>query len=119
MKTLIVGLVAVATLAGPASTQAHFTDSCKKNACKRHVVKPFSKKLDRIHQCEARNVGWFNDGRFDGGLQFEPGTWRSLGSRFAFAFQASKIEQKYRAVILRFRIGTWVTTRGWPVCGYR
>lgn len=118
MRVFIAGLAAVA-LAGPISAEAHFTGSCKKNPCKHHVVSPFDDKLERIHACEARGVGWFRDGPFDGGLQFHPRTWNTLGSRYSFAYVAPKLEQMYRAVILRMRIGTWVTTAGWPVCGYR
>lgn len=103
----------------PSQAHGHFFAGCKKNKCKKHVVKPFNNKLERMHNCEARGVGWFHDGMYDGGLQFSPGTWNATGSRYSFAYLAPIIEQKYRAVIWRFKIGTWVTTAGWPICGYR
>lgn len=97
---------------------AHFTAHCRKNTCKRHVVAPHNSHLERMHQCEARGVGWFHDGAFDGGLQFGPPTWSKTGSRYRFAFQAPILEQKYRAVVWAARIGwRWRSTMGWPHCG--
>lgn len=62
-------------------------------------------------------MGWHYDGLYDGGLQFSPRTWASLGSPYRFAYQAPKWEQMYRAVILAHRIGCWRCTAGWPNCG--
>ncbi len=99
------------------SAVAHFTSGCKKNRCKRHVVKPYNDKLNRMAQCESGGR-WFIDGAFDGGLQFHPGTWNATGSAYSFAYLAPIIEQKYRALIWRSKIGTFVTTAGWPRCGF-
>lgn len=65
-----------------------------------------------IHQYES--VNWFLDGHHDGGMQFNPGTWRRAGGS-GYAFQAAPIEQLYRA----FRIwsqddGSW---REWSTAG--
>lgn len=67
--------------------------------------------------CESRQH-WHIDGAFDGGLQFSPSTWSKTGSRYAFAYQAPILEQKYRAVIWASLIGwRWRSTAGWPNCG--
>jgi Transglycosylase-like domain len=67
-------------------------------------------------ECESSGR-WHIDGLFDGGLQFHPSTWRAAGGS-GYAYQASKLEQMYRAVLWHDKIGTWVTTAGWPRCGY-
>lgn len=79
-------------------------------------VKPWNAKLERMAACESGRR-WHIDGQFDGGLQFHPSTWWAAGGS-GYAYQASKLEQKYRAVIWHDKIGTWVTTAGWPRCGY-
>ncbi len=119
MRGLLTSIVVAGVLVTPAATSsAHFTSGCKKSKCKRHVVKPYDDKLDRMAQCESTGR-WFIDALHDGGLQFHPGTWSATGSKFRFAFQAPILEQKYRAVIWYFKIGrTFVTTAGWPKCGY-
>lgn len=82
------------------------------------VVKPYNSKLERMASCESGKRWWLNTGNgFYGGLQFTLGTWRSAGGR-GYPHQNSRLEQKYRAVIWRNKIGTWVTTAGWPRCGY-
>lgn len=96
---------------------AHFYASCQKTSCKRHVVRPFDARLERMAGCESTHR-WFLDGTFDGGLQFSPGTWSKTGSRYRYAYAAPVIEQKYRAVIWASRIGwAWSSTAGWPRCG--
>ena len=49
-----------------------------------------------VHPKESTN--WYLDGHHDGGLQFDPGTWRAAGgTRFApYAYQATP-EQQIRA----------------------
>lgn len=117
MRRLLTSLVVAGVMAAPATAQGHFYSGCKKNKCKRHVVRPFDSKLDRMAQCESTGR-WFINSLFDGGLQFSPATWTSTGSTYSYAYLAPILEQKYRAVILRFRIGTWTTTAGWPRCGF-
>lgn len=118
MKRLLALILTGGFLAAPVGAKGHFYAGCKKSPCKRHVVKPFKPKLLRMASCES-NQRWRLDSSYDGGLQFDPGTWRETGSKIPFAYMATMTEQMYRAVIWRFRIGTWVTTAGWPVCGYR
>ncbi len=102
---------------GAAPAEAHFFKSCKKNQCKRHVVKPHNSHLIQMARCES-TLRWHLNGTFDGGLQFSPTTWNATGSKYAFAYLASPLEQKYRAVIWANKIGyAWHTTAGWPVCG--
>lgn len=118
MSRLLASFAVAGALVVPATSDAHFTFGCKKNRCKRHVVKPYDAKLDRMARCESSGR-WFLNGIFDGGLQFHPRTWNATGSRYSFAFLAPILEQKYRAVIWYHMIGdTFVTTAGWPRCGY-
>jgi hypothetical protein len=82
------------------------------------VVRPYNAKLERMAMCESTKRWHLNTGNsFYGGLQFTIGTWRETGGR-GYPHQASQLEQKYRAVIWFKKIGTWVTRRGWPHCGY-
>ncbi|HVI78122.1 MAG TPA: transglycosylase family protein [Candidatus Acidoferrum sp.] len=82
------------------------------------VVRPYNQKLERIAFCESRGRWYINTGNgYYGGLQFTLGTWRAAGGR-GYPHQNSELEQKYRAVIWHNRIRTWVTTAGWPRCGY-
>ncbi len=84
------------------------------------VVEPHNAKLDRIAMCESR-MNWrivSANGLYRGGLQFSLSTWRSVGGR-GLPERNSRIEQKYRGVLLFLRIGRWDSTAGWPVCGRR
>lgn len=84
----------------------------------RKRVKPWRSKIRRIAQCESGRRWHLNTGNsFYGGLQFTLGTWRAAGGS-GYPHHASPLEQKYRAVIWHDKIGTWVTTAGWPHCGY-
>lgn len=77
------------------------------------VVRPYNAKLERMAQCESTgrwNIATGNG--FYGGLQFTLPTWRSVGGR-GMPHWASRLEQKYRAVLLIRRAGY----RPWPVCG--
>jgi hypothetical protein len=112
MKKLILAAL-VALHFAPAKADAHFYAGCKKNPCKRHVVKPFNAFLNRLAGCESTHR-WFLDGHHDGGLQFDPGTWNATGSKYSFAYQAPILEQKYRAVIWASKIGwAWGSPAGW------
>lgn len=116
MKRLALLTVVAASFAPPA--KAHFTSHCKKDRCKRHVVAPFKSKLIRMARCES-GLRWYLHNGYEGGLQFASSTWDATGSKYSAAYLAPPLEQMYRAVIWRFKIGTWVTTAGWPVCGYK
>lgn len=118
MKRLAIFAVLVG-MSQAAPAESHFYAGCQKRACKRHVVAPFNTHLESIARCESGRDWHYNGSSgFDGGLQFSPSTWNRTGSRFAFAWQASGLEQKYRAVIWAHAIGwAWHTTAGWPVCG--
>jgi len=83
------------------------------------IVAPYNAKLNRMADCESGGRWWLNTGNgFYGGLQFTLGTWWSAGGR-GYPNLNSELEQKYRAVRWHNMIGTWVTSAGWPVCGYR
>lgn len=80
------------------------------------VVAPYNAKLDRIAYCESTDRWWLNTGNgFYGGLQFTLSTWWSVGGK-GYPNEASELEQKYRAVLVYKRRGSWAD---WPVCGYR
>lgn len=82
------------------------------------VVRPYNAKLDRMAYCESTSRWYLDTGNgFYGGLQFSLGTWYAIGGR-GLPNQNSELEQKYRAVLWHNRIGTWVTSAGWPQCGY-
>ncbi len=73
---------------------------------------------DEIAKCESGQRWNLNKGRFDGGLQFLPSTWRAWGgTRFApYAWQATRAEQ----ITIANRGssgGAWL--QPWPVCGKR
>lgn len=91
---------------------------CRRERRMRKRVRPWRAKIRRIATCESGRRWHLNSGNgFYGGLQFTLGTWNSAGGD-GYPHHASSLEQKYRAVIWHDRIGTWVTTAGWPVCGY-
>lgn len=81
------------------------------------AVRPYNAKLERIARCETQMYGrtrWFlNSGNdYYGGLQFDLSTWRSVGGR-GYPHRNSKLEQKYRAVLLIRKRGY----KPWPKCG--
>lgn len=81
-------------------------------------VRPWNAKLNRMAQCESRRRWRLNTGNgFFGGLQFTLGTWHSAGGD-GYPHRKSALEQKYFAVRWHDKIGTWVTSAGWPHCGY-
>jgi hypothetical protein len=81
------------------------------------VVRPYNAKLERMAVCETRYNGrarWFlySGNGYYGGLQFDLSTWRSVGGR-RYPHHNSKLEQKYRAVLLIRKRGY----QPWPDCG--
>ncbi len=79
------------------------------------TVEPYNVKLERMAQCESGGRWWINTGNgYSGGLQFDARTWWSVGGR-GLAYQNSRIEQKFRAVLLIRRRGF----APWPTCGTR
>lgn len=86
----------------------------KRHHSRWQVVKPYNAKLERMAMCESTKRWFIATGNgFFGGLQFDKPTWRSVGGR-GYPHQNSKLEQKYRAVLL-------IKLRGyspWPKCGY-
>jgi Transglycosylase-like domain len=91
---------------------------CRRERKMRKRVRPWHAKILRIAQCESGRRWKLNTGNgFYGGLQFTLGTWHAAGGS-DYPHHATKLEQKYRAVVWHDKIGTWVTTAGWPHCGY-
>ena len=74
----------------------------------RHVTHPYWRTFVRIAQCESHRH-WHTPTY--GGLGFLPRSWRQFGGR-GTAASASRLEQIYRAVLVRKRMG-W---NAWPVC---
>lgn len=82
---------------------------------RREVIAPYNSKLNRIAYCESRSRWHISTGNgFYGGLQFTLSTWWSVGGH-GYPNNASELEQKYRAVLVYRRRGSWAD---WPVCGY-
>jgi Transglycosylase-like domain len=81
------------------------------------TVRPYNAKLERMAYCEwgYSKPHWFgNTGNgFYGGLQFTLSTWKSVGGR-SYPHRNSKLEQKYRAVILIKKNHGY---GDWPICG--
>jgi resuscitation-promoting factor RpfB len=81
------------------------------------TVRPYNAKLERMAYCEwgYSKPHWFgNTGNgFYGGLQFTLSTWKSVGGR-NYPHRNSKLEQKYRAVILIKKNHGY---GDWPICG--
>lgn len=102
-KIIATALTAFAIV--PATTQARV------NRWK--IVRPYNPKLERMASCESGKNWGINTGNgFFGGLQFAPTTWWAVGGK-GFPHQASKLEQKYRAV----KLIQWKGYAPWPVCG--
>lgn len=83
-------------------------------ARKRRIVAPYDAKLMRMAMCESTMNWRIHNGSYSGGLQFVLSTWRSVGGR-RMPHQNSRLEQKYRAVLLIQRSGYGQ----WPICGSR
>lgn len=88
------------------------------------VIRPYRAWLGRVGACESgtdtnlhhglRAIG--GGGRYRGRYQFSVPTWEAAGGKGDPA-AASWLEQAYRAVRWRKRIGNPHQTAGWPVCG--
>jgi hypothetical protein len=118
--TLLAVLATLTVAAVPAGAHR----GCHTNACdtrqavkhKRMVVAPYASWLRRLRACESsgnpRAIS--PGGTYRGWYQFDRSTWRSVGGR-GDPVRASRLEQSYRAVLLRQRRGI----APWPVCGRR
>jgi Transglycosylase-like domain len=69
---------------------------------------------DRLAECESGGNWSINTGAFDGGLQFLPSTWRSMGgTQYApYAWQATR-EQQIAIAEKTLAAGGWGQ---WPGC---
>ena len=77
------------------------------------VVAPYNAWLNQTAECESGSNWSTNTGNgYFGGLQFSLTTWQGVGGR-GWPHLASRLEQKYRGVLLLRRQGTGA----WPVCG--
>lgn len=80
------------------------------------VVKPYNAKLERMAMCESTKrwhiVTHTRTATYYGGLQFSLSTWKSVHGK-GYPHKNSKLEQKYRAVLLIRRRGY----QPWPICG--
>lgn len=110
----MVTAVALLAMLVPGPTMIGGVPHKKKHVDKRiAVVRPYDAKLNRMAYCESTNRWYLDTGNgFYGGLQFDLGTWRTVGGS-GYPNQNSELEQKYRAVILIKRRGY----EPWPVCG--
>lgn len=93
----------------PAAIQA----SACNTACMRRTVRPFRAWLNATAACESGGNYSTNTGNgFYGGLQFTLTSWRAVGGTTRPDL-APRLEQRYRAVLLRRIQGVGA----WPVCG--
>lgn len=118
IRGLLIVLAALAVLSFPADAVAKRgcrTKACEKRVWVKHqkkVVGPYRAILERIAVCESTSRWSLNSGNgFYGGLQFSPGSWRTVGGK-GLPHQHGKLEQMYRAVRLQ-RLQGW---GAWPVC---
>ena len=87
--------------------------NAENNDYRLNIVRPYDAKLERMAHCESHGRWYINTGNgFFGGLQFDLGTWRSVGGR-GYPHRNSELEQKFRAVKLIKLRGY----RPWPICG--
>lgn len=103
---------------------------CRTDVCERRVdhrehaktmrrwrrrARPFRAWLASVRWCESRDDYGAVDptGTYTGAYQFDDPTWRSVGGTTSRAMHAARVEQDFRAVVLRLRRGT----APWPVCG--
>lgn len=105
-------------------------DPCNSHAChvrvahkqakkkKIRVTAPYRGWLARLRGCESGGNYRAVDatGSFFGAYQFTLGTWRGAGG-WGMPHLAARLEQDYRAVRWRLRIGNPHQPAGWPVCG--
>ena len=100
-------------MVGVHKAAAHYWPHCRKEHCKRHVVRPYFNYWQNVASCESGRRWHIATGNgFYGGLQFTLGSWRAVGG-YGMPNYAPRYEQMYRATILLH-----VQGRGaWPVCG--
>lgn len=119
MMKFLTALTAAAAIAAPQAAEAHDTPKAKKPDCQttrchmRVTTRPFADWLRRLRWCESRDTN--NRGYFRGYYQFTWSTWRLAGGKGDPA-DAAKLEQSFRAVKWRKRIGNPRQTAGWPNC---
>jgi hypothetical protein len=128
MRSIISAVLATAAIfaAVPASAPAHkgcHTQKCQQRVYTKHrlrVISPYRPWLHRVGQCETG--GWSlksgirDRSYYRGRYQFSFETWHNAGG-YGDPADASWLEQAYRAVKWRQRIGNPHQTMGWPVCG--
>jgi hypothetical protein len=127
----LAALVVAATVFAPAQAGAKSRDHdpCNTHAChvrvahkqskakKLRVIAPYRAWLGMVRRCESGgNYGIANGNGFYGAYQFTLTTWWAAGGR-GMPHLNPPLEQDYRAVIWRLKIGNPHTTAGWPVCG--
>jgi len=85
----------------------------KHSDVRRRVVRPFRAWLASTRRCESGGNYSTNTGNgFYGAYQFTMSSWHAVGGR-GMPHLNEKLEQDYRAVLLRRVQGTGA----WPVCG--
>lgn len=119
--TLMMAMAALTMPAPPVMSSEVLRLECNE-ICQQHIVndkrraeiRPYRAWLRRLRWCESTNnyraVG--AGGLYTGAYQFDDASWQSVGGK-GRAMYAGKLEQDYRAVLLRKRRGT----QPWPVCG--
>jgi len=107
---------AAAKAAAEAQRQAEAEAAARAQAQQQQSVAQSSSNgsvWDRLAQCESGGNWSINTGNgYYGGLQFNLGTWQSVGGS-GYPHQASREEQIHRAEILRDRNGGY---GAWPSC---
>jgi hypothetical protein len=123
---LAVLVLAIARVAGASCT----TKACEHRVshrlvreAKRRAIRPYLGWLHLTGACESG--GWslesglraYNPaGPFYGRYQFSASTWWATGAH-VWVYAADGLEQAFRAVRWRERIGNPHQAAGWPVCG--
>jgi hypothetical protein len=99
------------------------TDPCEERVArrervehKRRVIRPFRDWLYKVRVCESGNRNVNTGNGFYGYYQFTVGTWHATGGS-GMPHWHGLLEQSFRAVIWRKRIGNPHQSSGWPVCG--
>lgn len=93
------------------------TPACHHRVHVRHMrqtTRPYLSWLRRLEWCESRGRNIVNPSSGAAGyLQFMPGTWTAMGGKLPVT-AASRLEQRYRAVLLRKRagVGQWECSVG-------
>lgn len=112
--------VTAVVLASPATAAAK-RQRCHSRACetrvqhkhRRHVIRPYRGWLAHVRRCESGGRYRTATGNgYWGAYQMDLRTWASVGGH-GYPHQAGRLEQDYRAVVLRLRRGT----APWPICG--